>query len=122
MRKTISDSGPALTDVVVLVPALINGWTANAAFDPPRLYKDSAGIVHVVCALDSVGLTNVVAFTLPVGWRPTGGIEAPVTYWNGSVRVLGTCYCVTTGVALYGNNDAPVSATYWAVNLSYKAV
>lgn len=119
MRKIVSDSGPALWDVEVLVPSLNSGWSVQSSFDPPRLYKDPGGMVTIVAALASTGAT-ASAFSIPPGWRPAVNVQAPASYWNGTNRVLGTAYCSSV-LTLYSSiGDTIVAATYWAVNMTYK--
>ena len=56
----------------IVAPTLTNLWVNGAAGnDPAGYYKDSCGVVHLVGLIKS-GTMTAAAFTLPVGFRPSG--------------------------------------------------
>ena len=52
-------------------PSFSNSW-ANVGTSPARFYKDPFGRVHLSGNIDT-GTSGTVAFTLPVGYRPSYG-------------------------------------------------
>lgn len=106
----------------ILIPTLVNGWIAMTGFQAPRFYR-VANMITGVCVLDSTAAINTGPLTLPVGWRPTATVAAPISYYNGSARVLGTTYITSLGVMnVYSNVDLFLAATYWTINITYSTV
>lgn len=61
----------------VHVPILDGGWTAfGGGYAPPAFWKDKEGVVHlrgVIRNAAPVPINGTVLFTLPPGYRPSGG-------------------------------------------------
>lgn len=53
-----------------ITPTLINGWEAFDASSIPQYRKDSLGYVHMRGLLKT-GVSGTVAFSLPMGYRPS---------------------------------------------------
>jgi hypothetical protein len=110
----------SLPPLETLVPSLTFGWSPQSSFDLPRFYKDAFGMITFVGSLSGVGSSSVNAISIPLGWRPAGTIQVPISYWLNPNRVLGTAY-FSSVVAVYGAGDTHVPAgTYYAINARYK--
>lgn len=80
-----------------ITPTLLNSWTQADATDMPVRYrKDEFGIVHLSGRL-SEGTAGTVAFTLPVGYRPSKRVgfacySASGTHGKAYVSATGEVY------------------------------
>lgn len=59
----------------VHVPTFLNGWSAyGLGYRNPVVYKFSNGLVVLEGLMQGGAIGDIAAFTLPVGWRPSGRI------------------------------------------------
>ncbi len=86
-----------------ITPTLLNSWTQADATDMPVRYrKDEFGIVHLSGRL-SGGTADTVAFTLPVGYRPSKRVGFACYTSSGT---HGKAYVLATGeVCIYEFNS-----------------
>lgn len=65
-----------------------NGWSSfGGAFPNAQYYKDPFGVVHLRGVVKG-GNVAYAMFTLPIGYRPTGGEEVFAAQTFGSVRTV----------------------------------
>jgi hypothetical protein len=102
---------------------LANAWTVQAGFPAPKAVR-YGNMVTFHGVFNGAAATAATVTTLPAGFRPSGTIEAPLNYWNGAgARILGTVQVASTGVVnLFGNNDALVKLTDYAVAVTFSVL
>lgn len=103
-------------------PAFAAGWSNNYSdtANYARFFKDPHGIVHLNGSIKSNG-TAALAFTLPVGYRPTQGAAVTLAFWNGSTRVLGIIAIGSDGgIRIYGGADAVMAMTYVNIDCEFR--
>jgi hypothetical protein len=110
-----------------LSSVVIPGNDLNAPFTLPSGVtieaRKSSGLTVLKGALNLTGLaanTSFVAFTLPVGFRPTGynAIQIIPTFDSGTSTLIGTIFVATNGDVSFKFNNTGVtrvdfSVTYW---------
>lgn len=103
----------------VYLPTLANGWAAQAGFRAPRVTRMGSTLT-IEAVLNGAAAVAVTAFTLPAGWRPAAIVAAPVNYWSGAARIVGSCYVQASGaVDVLGNADALAALTNYIINMEF---
>ena len=67
--KNIVSTKANIAQEAWITPTLLNGWVAFDEARTPMYMKDQFGFVHIRGMMKS-GTVNLVAFALPVGYRP----------------------------------------------------
>lgn len=104
-------------------PAFGAGWSNNYTdgTNYARFYKDPYGIVRLNGSLKSTG-AGAVAFTLPVGYRPSYGVGVALSFWTGSTRGLGIISIGNDGgVRCYGGADQIMAMSYVNIDSQFRA-
>jgi hypothetical protein len=101
--KTLYNAKANKAQEAWITPTLLNSWTqADATNMPVRYRKDEFGIVHLFGRL-SGGTAGTVAFTLPVGYRPSKRVGFACYTSSGT---HGKAYALATGeVYIYEFNS-----------------
>lgn len=115
------DSGKLLDNESWNTPSLQNSWEDyGGSFDPCRYMKDDNGFVHIKGLIKSGSTgSNVLAFTLPTGYRPADVLVTPAMhYGSGNVSVF-TQVRITAGgqVRIYTSSSTWFSFGF----ISFKA-
>lgn len=100
-------------------PVFQNSWVASV--NSPRFRKDPSGKVRIVGQFTG-GAAITVAFTLPVGYRPTsaaGSIVFPITTQSGGAT--GYAQVFTDGRVLLGGTT-PATAAYLEIEFDTESV
>lgn len=70
-------SGASGGDSGYTAPILLNSWTnRGSGYEPAGFMKDASGFVHLRGRITGAAL-GVVAFIIPVGYRPLNTVAAP---------------------------------------------
>ncbi len=73
---------PELAKTVVPL-TLSTGWTQEAGFAAPAVWKDAYNVVHFIGGIERTSGTAMTAFTLPPEFRPTTSKNPVVTVQSG---------------------------------------